>query len=79
MVGQKVHLVFFHTMALVMLSFFNFIRNNFVRLYGDSCHFSVHFLKLIKMGKFLCGHFNIEDGRRYATFLVWHALLFQER
>ena len=36
------------------------------------------FLKLIKIGKFLCSHFNIEDGRKY-TFLLYYALLFQER
>ena len=33
--------------------------------------------KFIKIGEFLCTHFNIEDGRRY-TFLVYYALLFQE-
>ena len=41
-VGQKVHLAFFCTMALVV---FNSICNNFVRLCCDSCHMSVHFLK----------------------------------
>ena len=27
----------------------------------------------------MCSHFNIEDGRKYATVLAYHALLFQER
>ena len=35
--------------------------------------------KLIKIGEFLCSHFNIEHGRRYATFSVYYTLLFQER
>ena len=34
--------------------------------------------KLIKTGDYLCGHFNIKDGRRYTTFLVYCALLLQE-
>ena len=58
---------------------FNFIQNNFVRLYCDSCHTSVHFKKLIKISEFLCSYFNIEDGRKYTKFLVYYALLFQER
>ena len=48
---------------------FNFIRNNFVRLYWDSCHISVHLKKNIKIGEFLCSHFNIEDGRKKQHFL----------
>ena len=28
------------------------------------------FKKLIKIGEFLYSHFNIEDGRKYATFSV---------
>ena len=31
------------------------------------------------MGEFLCRHFNIEDGRNYATFTAYYALLFQKR
>ena len=27
----------------------------------------------------MCSHFNIEDGKIYATFLAYYALLFQER
>ena len=30
--------------------------------------------KLITIGGFLCSHFNIEDGRKYATF--WHVMLY---
>ena len=47
---------------------FNFIWNNSVRLYCDSCHINMHFLKNIKIGEFLYRHFNIEDGRKWATF-----------
>ena len=36
-------------------------------------------LNLIKIGEFLCSHFNIEDGRKYATFSAYYGLLFQER
>ena len=32
----------------------------------------------IKIGKFLCSHFNIEGGRKHATFLAYYALLFQK-
>ena len=28
----------------------------------------MHLKKRIKTGEFLCSHFNIEDGRKYATF-----------
>ena len=34
--------------------------------------------QLIKIGEFLCSHFNIEDGRRKAIFSAYYALLFQE-
>ena len=70
---------FFHKMALVALSVFNFIWNYFVRLYCDSCLINVHLKELIEIGEFSCSHFNIEDGRKYATFLACYALLFQER
>ena len=30
------------------------------------------------MDKYLCSHFNIEDGRKYTIFLVHYAFLFQE-
>ena len=35
--------------------------------------------KLTKIGEFLCSHFNIEDGRKYATFSAYYALLFKEK
>ena len=40
---------------------------------------SVCIKKNIKISEFLCSHFNIEDGRKYATFLTHYALLFQEK
>ena len=42
------------------LAVLNFIQNNFVRLYCDSCQCALK--KKIEIGEFLCGHFNIEDG-----------------
>ena len=27
----------------------------------------------------MCSHFNIKDERKYATYLAYYALLFQER
>ena len=38
----KVRLVFFCVMALEVLVVFNFIQNNFVRLYCDSWHICMH-------------------------------------
>ena len=38
----------------------------------------MHLKRLIKIGAFLCSHFNIEDGIKYATFLEYYVLLFQE-
>ena len=34
----------------------------------------MHQEKLIKIGEFLCSHFDIEDERKYATF--WHIMLY---
>jgi hypothetical protein len=34
--------------------------------------------KIIKIGEFLFSYFNIEDGRKKATFSEHYALLFQE-
>ena len=36
--------------------------------------FQREFGKNIKIGEFLCGHFNIEDGRKYTTF--WHIMFY---
>ena len=33
----------------------------------------------MKIGEFLCSHFNIEDERKHATFSTCDVLLFQER
>ena len=32
----------------------------------------------IKISELLCGHFNIEEGRKTATFSAYYALLFEE-
>ena len=39
----------------------------------------MHLKKEIKIGEFLCSHFNTEDGRKKGTFSGSYALLFQER
>ena len=36
----------------------------------------MHLKRRIKIGEFLCSHFNIEDGRKKATFLAYYALFF---
>ena len=35
-------------------------------------------LKKIKIGEFLCSHFNIEDRTKYATLLVYYASYFKK-
>ena len=40
---------------------------------------SVHLKKKnIKIGEFLCSHFNTENGRKYATFLAYHVFYFKK-
>ena len=54
----------FHKMAHKQhLVVFNFIQNNFVRLYPESCRITCLFKKLFKIGEFLYSHFNINDRR----------------
>ena len=36
------------------------------------------FFKNIKIGEFLCSHFNIEDERKYATFLACSGYYFKK-
>ena len=43
---------------------FNFIQNNFVRLYSESCHIACFLKKLFKIVEFLYSHFNIKDRRK---------------
>ena len=38
----------------------------------------MHLKNLIKISGFFCSHFNIEDGRKYATFLAYYALYFKK-
>ena len=65
-------------MALIELIVFNFIRNNIVMIVLWQLSYECAFKKNIKIGDFSCSHFNIEDERRHATFLVYYALLFQD-
>ena len=70
----------FHKMAHKQhLVVFNFIQNNFVRLYPESCHITCLFKKLFKIGEFLYSHFNIKVEESKATFSAHYALSFQER
>ena len=39
---------------------------------------SAYIKKNIKIGEFLCSHFNIEVGRKKGTFSACYMLLFQE-
>ena len=57
----------------------DFIQNNFVRLCWTAVKAVYILKKSIKIGEFLCSHFNIEGGRKYATFLAYYVLLFQKR
>ena len=64
-VGHNVHLFFSIRWLQQCLVVFNFIRNNFVRLYCDSCHISMCLKNFIKIGEFLFSHFNFEHERKY--------------
>ena len=70
---------FFHinsSSALLSLTSFKAIFLDCI----ETAVISVCILKtLIKIGEFLCSYFNTENGRKYTTFLVFYALLFQER
>jgi len=66
----KTFVQFFHQVDLVVLVF-NIIQINLIGLYGDSCHISMHLSKIfIKTGEFLCGYFNIEDGKKSNIFSI---------
>ena len=78
-VGQNVHLFFSIRWLQQSLVVFNFIQNNFVRLYCDSCHISVNFKKMYQHWRIFVQSFNVENGRKYATCPAYCALLFQER
>ena len=43
-----------------------------LRLYYDSCHISMHFKKLFKIGEFLCSHFNIKIEKQH----FWHIMFY---
>ena len=58
---------FFRKMALAALAVFNFIQNNFVRLYCDSCHTSVQLKKPSKLVNFCVAILilNMEENTLY--------------
>ena len=39
----------------------------------------MHLKKNIKIGEFLCSHFSIEDGRKYATFSVCYTFIISRK
>ena len=39
----------------------------------------MHLKKLIEVGEFLCIYFNIEDGRKYATFSVCYTFIISRK
>ena len=69
---------FFPRMAPIVLVF-NLIQNNFVGCIVTAVLSACILQKVIKICGFLCSHFNIEDGRKQATFSAYYALLFQEQ
>ena len=38
----------------------------------------MHLKKLIKIGKFLCSHFNIEDGRKCSIFGILDFIILRQ-
>ena len=39
----------------------------------------MHLKKLINIREFLCSHFSIEDGRKYATFSVCYTFIISRK
>ena len=80
---RSVQLFFFPPRRWIQqhLVVFNFIQNNFVRLYCDRGHIRMHLQKqrkkVIKNGAFQCSHFHIEDGREKQHF--WHIMLYYSK
>ena len=70
----KKPVTFFQSMALRgCLVVFNSIRNNVVRLLGDTCHISVHLKKLSKLVNF-CAAFLIlkmEDTQHFGRIMLY--------
>ena len=63
---------FFCKMVLVRLVVFNFIWNNFVRLYCDTCHIRVHFLKKLKLVNFCVATLILKMEEKKQHF--WHIM-----
>ena len=75
-VGQKVFLFLFVPIRWVWqhLVVFNFIQNNFVRLYCDSCHISACFKKTSKLVNFWAAILilNLREDMQH----FWHIMLY---
>ena len=67
--AKKVFIFFLSGSSSAQLSLTSF--KTILLLYCDSCHISMHLKKTYQIGEFLFSHFNIEDGRRYATFSAY--------
>ena len=59
-------------MALAVLTVFNFIRKNFVRLCCDSCHISVHLKKTPKLVNFCAAILilKMEDDTQHFQYIM---------
>ena len=67
---------FFHFFFLISVRWllqglvaFNFIQNNFVRLYVTAL-ISLCIKQNFKIGEFLCRHYNIKDSRKDSIFRI---------
>ena len=56
---------------------FNFIGNNFVRLYCDSCHISVYIKTLLKLVNFCVAILTLKMEENMQYF--WHIMLYYFR
>ena len=72
----KSSFIFSHKISVVCLIVFNFIQNNSVTFYYDSCHYSVQFKKklLIEIGEFLCSLLILKMEHKMQHF--WHLLCY---
>ena len=76
-VSQKIHSFFLQpdssSTQLSLISFKAILLDCAVTVLISAC-----IKKLTNIGEFLCSHFNVEDGRKKATFLAYYVLLFKK-
>ena len=77
--GQNVHSGFPIRLFYQSLVVFNFIQNNFVRLYCDSCHISEYFLKKSKLVDFGVAIFILKSKKKKKVmFQAYNVLLLHQ-